>query len=143
MTKKSINFVYILETPLRSSLSIDTRCIAILGDYISIAADFREGIRNVSWSPVHDHMSRVRSVCEPYTRGGRPVSWAADLVFLDLPFGGFHVGSTPVPRWDICTEDHVRSGIHLAFSTLADSGWLLVMSSMAGICFASVCLHVY
>ncbi|KAI5065291.1 hypothetical protein GOP47_0019986 [Adiantum capillus-veneris] len=29
-------------------------------------------------------------------------------------------------------EDHVRAGVHLAFSTLADSGWLLIMVSTAG-----------
>ncbi|KAI5070481.1 hypothetical protein GOP47_0014824 [Adiantum capillus-veneris] len=101
MARKTISFVYLVESPLQNISSfVDTRCMAIVGDDIAIVADFRAGVRNPIWIPVHDHLSRARS--------------------------------STLPHWDICSEDHVCAGVHLAFSTLADSGWLLIMVSTAG-----------
>ncbi|KAI5076304.1 hypothetical protein GOP47_0008369, partial [Adiantum capillus-veneris] len=133
VARRSISFVYIMESPSHClSSSMDTRCMAIDGDYIAIAADYRAGIRNLAWVPVHKHLVRARSDSILYTRGTKSISWAADLIFLDLPFGGSLLGSSTSPCWDICIEDHVRAGVHLAFSTLADIGWLLIMVSLAG-----------
>ncbi|KAI5056604.1 hypothetical protein GOP47_0028422 [Adiantum capillus-veneris] len=107
VVRRSIQFVYVLESPLRyPMLPVDTRCIAIVGDYISIAANYRE-----------------------------------DFVFLDLPFGGLHIGSSSPSRWDIFTEEHVRSAIHLTFSTLADFGWLLIMASTMVVHRRIIVLH--
>ncbi|KAI5072521.1 hypothetical protein GOP47_0012627 [Adiantum capillus-veneris] len=133
VARRSISFVYIMESPSHClSSSMDTRCMAIVGDYIAIAVDYRAGIRNLAWVPVHEYFVWACSDSILYTRGTKSVSWAADLIFLDLPFGGSLLGSSTSPRWDICTEDHVRAGVHLAFSTLANSGWLLIMVSLAG-----------
>ncbi|KAI5064834.1 hypothetical protein GOP47_0019529 [Adiantum capillus-veneris] len=133
MARKTISFVYLVESPLQNISSfVDTGCMAIVGDYIAIVADFRAGVQNPIWIPIHEHLSRARSEATLYTRAGRAVPWAADFIFLDLPFGRSLVGSSTLPQWDICSEDHVRAGVHLAFSALADSGWLLIMVSTAG-----------
>ncbi|WP_219823851.1 hypothetical protein, partial [Enterobacter cloacae complex sp. CH23B] len=68
-------------------------------------------------------------------RGGRTVAWAADFIFLDLSFGGSPLASPIVPLWGVCSENHGRVGMQLAYSSLSDSGWLLIMVSMAGFCF--------
>lgn len=120
--------------------SMDSRCLAVVGDYIAIAADFKAGIKNPTWVVVHEHMLKARSHSIAYTRLGRGVAWSADFIFLDLPFGGVHHGREPRPSWDILTEDHVHSGIQLSSSTLADSGWLLIMTSMGGGCYIMVSL---
>ncbi|KAI5071282.1 hypothetical protein GOP47_0013533 [Adiantum capillus-veneris] len=54
-----------------------------------------------------------------------------DFIFLDLPYGGLMSGYGVLPMWDTITEDDVRAGIHLAWNTLSDFGWLLIMASFA------------
>ncbi|KAI5064220.1 hypothetical protein GOP47_0020890 [Adiantum capillus-veneris] len=133
VAKKTISFVYIVDIPLSSLSSLsDSRCMAISGDYTAIAADFRAGVRHPAWIRVHEHMGSARFDGTLCVRGGRTVAWVADFIFLDLPFGGSHLASPVVPLWDICSEDHVRAGMQLAYSTLSDSGWLLIMVSMTG-----------
>ena len=61
------------------------------------------------------------------------IEWAADFIFLDFPFGGTHGANDPSLTWDSLSKDHVRYGVALSSSILADSGWLLVMASMEGI----------
>lgn len=82
---------------------------------------------------IHEHMLKVRPSDLVYRRSSKLVAWAADFIFLDLPFGGLITGYGGDPVWDRITEDHVRAGIHLAWNTLSDSGWLLIMASFAGL----------
>ncbi|MCO5608266.1 hypothetical protein L7F22_062472 [Adiantum nelumboides] len=131
--KKVFSYIYVSEISIGLlSSSGDGRCMAVAGDYIAIANDFRVGKRNPIWMPIHEHMLKARATDLQYNKCGRVVAWAADFIFLDLPFGGLHHPSGSQPPWDVCSEEHVRSGIHLALSTLADLGWLLIMASSAG-----------
>ncbi|MCO5559274.1 hypothetical protein L7F22_012870 [Adiantum nelumboides] len=133
LTRKSYTFVFLTKAPMLStSLPCDTRCIALAGDDIEITADFRVGCKNLVWSPIHEHMLKAKPDLVPYTRSGKRVAWAANFIFFDVPFGGFHLSAGSVPGWDSLTEDHVRSGVQLSASTLADFGWLLIMASMGG-----------
>ena len=96
------------------------RCIALTGDYITIATDFRSGVRNVVWGAVHEHMLKTHVGDDVYRRGRQTVAWAADFIFLDLPFGGALAPHGARPAWDTITKEHVRCGVHLAHSTLED-----------------------
>ncbi|KAI5070808.1 hypothetical protein GOP47_0015151 [Adiantum capillus-veneris] len=59
VARKSISFIYIMESPPHaSSTSIGSQCMAIFGDYISIAANFREGVCNPAWTTFHEHLIR-------------------------------------------------------------------------------------
>lgn len=109
------------------------RCTAVTGDYIAIARDFSLGVRSPSWAVIHEHMLKFRRGDLVYRRSSKSVSWAADFIFLDLPFGGLIAGYGISPMWDRITEDHVRAGIHLAWNTLSDSGWLIIMASFSGL----------
>lgn len=82
---------------------------------------------------IHEHMLKVRPSNLVYRRSSKSVAWAVDFIFLDLPFGGLITGYGGDHVWDRITEDHVRAGIHLAWNTLSDSGWLLIMASFAGL----------
>lgn len=128
---RSMHFVFPKDMPPLHA-PLEHRCLAICGDYVSIASDFRSRIQSRPWMPIHEHMMKVRSDGVRYKRDGRLVPWAADLVFIDLPFGGFLHSTPSQPTWDKFTDEHVRSGIHLTHSTLADSGWLVVFGSIAG-----------
>ncbi|MCO5582296.1 hypothetical protein L7F22_036188 [Adiantum nelumboides] len=133
LTRKSYIFVFLSKARmLCTSFSCDTKCIALAGNYIGITADFRAGCKNSVWSPIHEHMLKAKPDLVLYTRSGKSVAWAADFIFFDVPFGGFHLSVGSVPGWDSLTEDHVRSGIQLSALTLADSGWLLIIASMGG-----------
>ncbi|KAI5070403.1 hypothetical protein GOP47_0014746 [Adiantum capillus-veneris] len=60
MARKTISFVYLVESPLHNiSSSVDIRCMAIVGDYIAIATDSRAGVRNTTWIPVQEHLSQA------------------------------------------------------------------------------------
>lgn len=128
--RQSTTFVYLDELPVGKMATLgDAKCIATVGDYVSVAKDFSLGVKNVLWGVIHEHMMKSRPQGREYFRKGRLVGWAADFVFLDLPTGGVR---HPSPSWDVCTEDHVRHGLALASSTLSDNGWLLVMASFGG-----------
>lgn len=95
--------------------------------------------QNSTFTLIHEHMTRVRPIERQYVKKGRVVTWASDFIFLDLPCGVLpRSGGEPCPIWDRLTEEHVRFGIALAASTLADCGWLLVMASFAGTCNVNV-----
>ncbi|MCO5574614.1 hypothetical protein L7F22_028403 [Adiantum nelumboides] len=133
LVKKTSTFIYVPCIPVVSvPLSLDCRCMVAVGDYIAIATDFRASVKNSSWVAVHEHMLKARSKSIAYTRSGWDVAWAADFIFLDLPFGGTQHRQVPRLVWDYLTEEHVRCGIQLFASTLADSGWLLIMASLGG-----------
>ena len=106
----------------------------VVGDYVIIRKNFVGGKQNDTFFSVHEFMKQNKPFGVIYMKRGRPVDWAVDFVFLELPFGGTHSGDNPSPSWDFISEDHVRYEIALASSFLVDSGWLLVMASMAGIC---------
>ena len=103
------------------------------GDYITIATDFHSGVWNVVWGVVHEHMLKTHVGDDVYRRGRRTVAWAADFIFLDLPFGGTLAPHGARPAWDTITEEHVCCGVHLAHSTLADSRWLVIMAAPIGV----------
>ncbi|MCO5559677.1 hypothetical protein L7F22_013278 [Adiantum nelumboides] len=131
LTRKSSTFVFLSDAPMLStSLPCDTRCISLAGDYIEIIADFRVVRKNLVWSPIHEHMLKAKSNLVSYTRSGKRVAWAADFIFFDVPFGGFHLSVGSVSGRDSLTKDHIRSGIRLSALTLANSGWLLIMALM-------------
>lgn len=111
----------------------EQKCLAIVGDYVTIGKDFACGMKSPAYTLVHEHFKGKCPKERDYVRMRRGVSWAADLVFLDLPFGGVLHGTQPHPHWDHLTEDHVRYGIAVAAASLSDRGWLLVMCSSAGL----------
>lgn len=129
-----MKFVYFPELLLGNKFHFSTpKCLAIGGDYILIGKDLALGKKNPHFTTIHEHMMVHKQEGRQFIRKGKIVGWAADLVFLDLPFGGLTTGSIMSPIWDVLTEDHVRYGISLAVSSLADSGWLLIMASIGGI----------
>lgn len=131
--KKSISYVFANELPyVDLPLLGVAKCIAAVGDYIAIARDFAAGVKNLTWVPIHDHLMMSRPQGGECIRKGRSVGWAADFIFLDLPFGGVQQTPPTCPSWDVCTEEHVRCGVALSASTLSDSGWLLIMASFGG-----------
>ena len=111
----------------------DHGCLAIVGDYVAIGKDFASAKKNLAYTKVHEHLKSKCSNIMDYVRVGRTVAWAADLIFLDLPFGGGLKGAHPHPQWDRLTEDHVRYGISVGAASLSDRGWMLVRSSSAGL----------
>ncbi|MCO5549476.1 hypothetical protein L7F22_002947 [Adiantum nelumboides] len=131
--RRVLSFDYPDDISMHGQISHDfSRCIAITGDYIAISGDFSLGVRSPSWALIHEHMLKVIPRDLVYKRSSKSVSWAADCIFLDLPYGGLSSGYSVSPMWDRITEDHVRAGIHLAWNTLSDSEWLVIMASFAG-----------
>ena len=104
----------------------------LVEDYIAIAKDFSNGMKNPTFTRTHEYMMVHRPQGIGYIKKGRSVGWVVDLVFLDLPFGGICHGTVSSPPWDSISEDHVRYGIALAASTIADFGWVLIMASIGG-----------
>lgn len=133
LSKRTTQFIYLAEHSLGAMPHIQNpRGIVVVGDYITIGQDFVAGQKNDTFFRVHEFMRQNKPSDMHAIKRGKSVEWAADFIFLDLPFGGTHGGDDPSPAWDFVSEDHVRYGIALASSTLADSGWLLVMAAMAG-----------
>ena len=109
------------------------KCLALVGDYVSIGIDFASRSKNPAYTIIHEHLKEKCPKDREYIRMNRSVPWAADLVFLDIPFGGILHGMHPQPQWDHLLEEHVRYGISVAVASLSDRGWLLVMCSTTGI----------
>ncbi|MCO5557663.1 hypothetical protein L7F22_011232 [Adiantum nelumboides] len=128
--RRVVSFDYLDDISMHGQISHDfSRCIAITRDYIAISGDFSLGVRSPSWAMIHEHMLKVIPRDLVYKRSSKSVSWAANFIFLDLPYGGLSSGYSVSPMWDRITEDHVRAGIHLAWNTLSESRWLLIMAS--------------
>lgn len=131
---KKVNTFIFVEKHVQSSFvqNQDHGCLAIVGDYVTIGKDFASGMKNSAYTKVHEQFKSKCSNIMDYVRVGCTMAWAADLVFLDLPFGGLH-GAHPHPQWDRLIEDHVRYRISVGATSLSDRGWMLVVrSSSAG-----------
>ncbi|MCO5550972.1 hypothetical protein L7F22_004467 [Adiantum nelumboides] len=140
--RRVLFFNYPDDIAMHDQISHDfSRCIAITGDYIAILGDFSLGVRSPSWAMIHENMLKVIPRDLVYKRSSKSVSWAANFMFLDLPYGGLSSGYSVSPMWDRITEAHVRAGIHLTWNTLLDSRWLLIMASVAAYGFHHAALH--
>ncbi|MCO5613200.1 hypothetical protein L7F22_067476 [Adiantum nelumboides] len=133
LSKRTKHFIYLATHYLGYMPHVENpKSIVVVGDYITIGKDFMGGRKNDTFYSVHEFIKQNKPSGVNYTKMGKTVDWAADFIFLDLPFEGTQSGEDPCPTWDFVYEDHVRYGIGLAASTLADLGWLLVMASMVG-----------
>ncbi|KAI5076442.1 hypothetical protein GOP47_0008507 [Adiantum capillus-veneris] len=133
LSKRTTQFIYLAAHSLRYTPHVENpKSIVVVDDYIIIGKDFAGGRKNDTFYSVHELIKQNKPSGVNYTKRGKVVDWAVDFIFLDLPFGRTQGGDNPCPTWDFVFEDHVRYGIDLAASTLADLGWLLVMASMAG-----------
>lgn len=141
IAKRTISFVF-LPQRLDGLLAHaqDHRCLAVHGDYIVVGRDFSLGLKNPVYTQIHEHVMRHVGMGGQAVKKGRPVSWAADLICLYLPFGGEHVVGEGTPTWDTLSEDHFKYGIALASSSLSDSGWLLIATPLSGY-FLHTLLH--
>lgn len=64
------------------------------GDNVAIGRDISLGLKNLVYTKIHEHILRHLG---KGVKKGKSISWGANLVFLDLPFGGVHVGGGHAP----------------------------------------------
>ena len=104
-----MQFMHLLQHIFNNSKQVSClrHSLALVDDYVAIVCDFASSIKNKTYGMLHKHVLQHQPQGREYVRIGRHVSWAADMVFLDLPFGGILDGLHSSPTWDSLTEDHV------------------------------------
>ncbi|KAI5071655.1 hypothetical protein GOP47_0013906 [Adiantum capillus-veneris] len=75
----------------------NTKSIVVAGDYVIIGKDFAGGRKNDTFYSVHEFIKQNKPSGVNYTKRGKTMDWAADFIFLDLPFGGTQGGDNPCP----------------------------------------------
>lgn len=65
--------------------NVNLKCLAVVGYYIAIGKSFACGNQNSMYTSVHEHFMKYHPKDREYYSNGKLVSWASDMVFLDLP----------------------------------------------------------